>query len=656
MRSCIDLPNQPGFQSIYAPHLQKAINIGLDNADEQTKEEAARDMNKILSNMRKAGGDVEDGATFNMDGSEYDGGGIALPVISVNTRVNEMKPARVKGFINRHKGKKGNIKVGVFKFKRDPESPFQPDKASMDLNIILQPWQKNLGLIIGKVLRQNSLFDLDAKESFYTGESGKNPLRISSKQFALIQEHLDKGTLPPFIVEKYNKLGGPIINNKGETVLTHWSKQGPEQLAKTDGFIRPSFYGTGKPGSNRFNKLNYASQWVDFTSYGINVGKKGGYKKEPGLGNHKYEASIEVSELYDWDNDPAGLLDIAKEVVSKEGLNPAVADKYTTQVYVKLISDAGFSGFWSKKGANGITASVFRELKPDSHQIEQVDKPKPKPPVKAEPPVEPVPPAKEVQDIVTGAKTHYDVLLNQFSDDRAKQVINKLDKPKIITSEGQKGYQSPYNNKVVMPLVIKGREELYHPHVVLHEYGHHLDWVLMKKKLGYNPYKRHSIRTANKMTAISNERLTQLLINDGKRLGLIFKGSVSMPTTKMVERKLERNPSEANLELGRKHLKKLEILKELKKELEAMEGQGMVGGISDMIDSVVGGQFRTEFYMPGHPMNYWKKSKFKKSHEAFANLFTAWAYPDKQYWNKTKELFPETTREFELIMEEVLNA
>jgi hypothetical protein len=371
MKSCIDLPNQPGFESIYAPHLQNAVNRGLNEADEKTEEAAVRDMNSILSNMRKAGADVEDGATFNMDGSEYDGGGIALPIISTNQPVNLLNPTKVNSFINRHKDKKGNIKVGVFKFKRESKTQFkQADKSSMDLNIIIQPWQKNLGLITAKVLRQNSLFDLDAFESFYTGETGNNPLRISNKQFALIQEHLDKGTLPPFVVDKYNKLGGPFINNKGETILTHWSNQSVEDLIKSGGKINPAFHGTGKRGSDWRNKGNFSRQWVDYTSYGINVGKKGGYKKEPGIGNTKYEVSIEATELYDFDSDPAGLLKIAKEVVTKEGLEPHIASAYTSQVYIKLISDAGFTGYWSKKGPNGITAAVFTTMTPSSSSTE----------------------------------------------------------------------------------------------------------------------------------------------------------------------------------------------------------------------------------------------------------------------------------------------
>ena len=678
MKSCIDLPNQPGFESIYAPHLQNAVNRGLNEADEKTEEAAVRDMNSILSNMRKAGADVEDGATFNMDGSEYDGGGIALPIISTNQPVNLLNPTKVNSFINRHKDKKGNIKVGVFKFKRESKTQFkQADKSSMDLNIIIQPWQKNLGLITAKVLRQNSLFDLDAFESFYTGETGNNPLRISNKQFALIQEHLDKGTLPPFVVDKYNKLGGPFINNKGETILTHWSNQSVEDLIKSGGKINPAFHGTGKRGSDWRNKGNFSKQWVDFTSYGINVGKKGGYKKEPGIGNTKYEVSIEATELYDFDSDPAGLLDIAKEVVTKEGMYPSVAKEYTNQVYIKLISDAGFSGLWSKKGPNGITASVFKGLKPDTFEEEKVVepvKPKVKPIVPIVKPIVPivkpivpivkpiVPTVKPIVPvtgaIVTGASPIYDKLLNKFTNDKAKQIINKLDKPLIITTEGNRGYHQSYSDKVTVPLDNRDGVYIDLDAVVLHEYGHHIDFMLKQIELGYNPYHRYSPSRAYKISHLSADRFKSTLVNDAKKLGLIFRGSVTTPTPKEARSKLLVNSKESNSELVKNHIIREEFLLKVSKQLEFLagpKGNGMIHNILDIIDGTTGGEFSNRYGLYGHPRGYWKKSKNNKFSEAFANLFSLWAYTDKQYWILAKDLFPETTNEFEVMMEEVLN-
>jgi len=73
--------------------------------------------------------------------------------------------------------------------------------------------------------------------------------------------------------------------------------------------------------------------------------------------------------------------------------------------------------------------------------------------------------------------------------------------------------------------------------------------------------------------------------------------------------------------------------------------------ISDIIDSMTKGKFYNDFRMAGHGKSYYRSHDHQMT-ENFANLFLLWS--DKKKWAFTKEMFPSLTKEFELIMKEVL--
>ena len=135
----------------------------------------------------------EDGATFNQDGTKYDGGGVVLPIASENIKASELTPERIEAFKKKYAKHMGSgSKVGIYKF------PGQ-DQVSIDLNVIVPKGQRKRALEIGKKLGQESLFDLDTFENLKTGETGANPKTIGPSAAKRIADEF-KG--PEFSLEE----------------------------------------------------------------------------------------------------------------------------------------------------------------------------------------------------------------------------------------------------------------------------------------------------------------------------------------------------------------------------------------------------------------------------------------------------------------------
>jgi hypothetical protein len=134
--------------------------------------------------------EVEDGATFDLDGKKYEGKGLIIPVLSENTTIEELTPKKIADFIEANKAKLGgSTKAGIYKF---PNS----NKVSIDLNIVVDPKYRGIGLEFGRKAGQESLFDLGTFENVKTGADGKNPMQFSDEQFSEISKALSEGKMP----------------------------------------------------------------------------------------------------------------------------------------------------------------------------------------------------------------------------------------------------------------------------------------------------------------------------------------------------------------------------------------------------------------------------------------------------------------------------
>lgn len=233
----------------------------------------------------------------------------------------------------------------------------------------------------------------------------------------------------------------------------------------------------------------------------------------------------------------------------------------------------------------------------------RLDKPKPKKP--------------KIPNPVLGFNVVFDAMLTDIRDE-AKEIINKLPKPNYI-SKGD----GEYNNatRVIESPVTKNRVD--DRHVLLHEYGHYID----------NKLNLDGFRWINgKSPFMSFDRLKKASETDARALG-IGKGM--------------RGQKEAMFKLK----DMLKTLKETKYGVTSTWKDPIYPHVSDIIDSMTKGKFHNDHRMSGHGKSYYRTQENQMT-ENFANLFLLWS--DKKKWSFTKKMFPELTKEFELIMKEVL--
>jgi len=137
------------------------------------------------------------GETFNMDGSRYTGGGIAVAVISKNFNTQKLTPEMVNKQIQKFiKNHRLNEKIGVFTLEET-----NGETSSIDLALIIPQEQRDLAIRLGAHTKQQSLWDFDNNELIYTGrnDTGFANKNLTMTQLRAVQDALEKGTLPSFV-------------------------------------------------------------------------------------------------------------------------------------------------------------------------------------------------------------------------------------------------------------------------------------------------------------------------------------------------------------------------------------------------------------------------------------------------------------------------
>ena len=139
--------------------------------------------------------EVEDGATFNLDGTKYNKGGLVVPAGTDETTQIELTTEKIFQFIQKNKARISgdNFKVGMYKFPNE-------NRVSIDLNIIVDKKYLKVALEFGRLAGQESLFDLDTFENIKTGSDGKTPKKFTPAEFAEIAKSLAVGKLPKAVM------------------------------------------------------------------------------------------------------------------------------------------------------------------------------------------------------------------------------------------------------------------------------------------------------------------------------------------------------------------------------------------------------------------------------------------------------------------------
>jgi hypothetical protein len=178
----LDENGNPVAQKFY----DKSITIP---SVEQFDSNASSEINKI----KNAAIGVEDGATFNLDGTKFTEGALIVPGESINLTQAELGSDKIVEFMEANKDiipPGAPVKFGIYKFPNE-------DKVSIDMNILVDPKHRDVALEFGNKLGQESLFDTTNFENVKTGATGDNPVKLTPEQFKTAAEYLSRGEMPP---------------------------------------------------------------------------------------------------------------------------------------------------------------------------------------------------------------------------------------------------------------------------------------------------------------------------------------------------------------------------------------------------------------------------------------------------------------------------
>ena len=189
--------------------------VVIDKPVIQSNSKTEVDRVKSLSN------DAQDGATFNLDGTKYDGQGLIVPVVSKNTTAEELTPEMISDFVEEHKDKIGDnetVKVGIYKFKNS-------NKVSIDLNILAPESAREQAIEFGKNADQESLFDLSTFENVKTGGTGVSPVQFNNEQFREISKAFKEGRVPDVFGKETQIEAVTITPETSQTVTERMNRE-----------------------------------------------------------------------------------------------------------------------------------------------------------------------------------------------------------------------------------------------------------------------------------------------------------------------------------------------------------------------------------------------------------------------------------------------
>lgn len=195
---------------VYSPYQVKSAtdNVGTFRKDTPNIQFSI-DRAKIIANTKadvdrvKATPLNEDnGATFNLDGTTYTGGGLGVTIASYSPPegggkidLAKLTPKLIGDYVVSQESKIGGelVKPGIYKFKGE-------NKASIDLNIIIPKKYKDVALEFGRLAGHESLFDHDTMLPVPTGATGDNPIQFTDEEFREIAQSLQEGKLPQAVI------------------------------------------------------------------------------------------------------------------------------------------------------------------------------------------------------------------------------------------------------------------------------------------------------------------------------------------------------------------------------------------------------------------------------------------------------------------------
>lgn len=213
-------------------------------------------------------------------------------------------------------------------------------------------WQAHVRLFTGDAVKAITTETRGQNSWLNYGPYGEQNRTASLEDTVFAEQKM--ALLPSWVSsEGTSGLYGLPVNEDGTVTLTHFSET--EGLTQLD----PSYHGTGMAGDEGARKS--VEGWVDRTYFGVSVGKEGGYVSEFPAGTPSYEAQVPADSLYDYQQDPDGLmLTVQDQAITHRrpnGDHLYDLGKLNT-LYENAISDAGYEGYFNN-AMQGLTVAKF---------------------------------------------------------------------------------------------------------------------------------------------------------------------------------------------------------------------------------------------------------------------------------------------------------
>lgn len=233
-------------------------------------------------------------------------------------------------------------------------------------------------------------------------------------------------------------------------------------------------------------------------------------------------------------------------------------------------------------------------------------------------------------------KRLYNIRLNKMTSDKQKLVIDKYEKPTLVTREGSDGYYDKFRGKLVADTAddeILGGEVKQTRNILVHEFGHHIDYIGEKTKTGVSRY-----------WSTRSEKFQKAFLEDKKLLGLDTRGKVLREKLLALKDKLFTVVDyKRTLPSGKVH-----TTKQIKYNIDGADA------LSDIIDALLRGRLFTEYnYVYGHGRYYYTQRPKVEFAEAFANIFDLLGRNDKGI-EEARKLFPNMVKAVEERLDELL--
>ena len=243
----------------------------------------------------------------------------------------------------------------------------------------------------------------------------------------------------------------------------------------------------------------------------------------------------------------------------------------------------------------------------------------------------------------------YQADFNSQLTPQQKIVVGYLPKPDVIKNSVKGFYENTYGTHGLVSAKLNDtdlskwskvpKDKAPKGYVISHEYGHHVDFVSNNTRAyGWSESNKAFINAIDKDRRLYKGSTYPSLRKQGETYHVISSESLSklhakIGTHSRVNRYSKWNPDRVYDQIT----------------ITDLKGDGY-GNISDVIDALSRGSFRSKFHAWGHGVKYYEK-RGRIELEIFANIFSL--QHDKKAYAVLKEIIPNTVKVFEARMLEL---